>query len=169
MTQPARPERGSIITYFDADHVDTHLFTRAVATGSGVADPDTGEVWVAARHADGTVVLLDPVQLVDVVPRTAEQPVNVHLALRDALQVATAHLGQGDLPTARELLADVIAAVDPLSEARFVQAEPASPDTLTVVLGYLSNAADHLATGDVAAGLAAVATAKLALDSLLAE
>lgn len=169
MTQSARPERGSIITYYDADRIDTHLFTRAVATGTGIVDPETGQTWVAARRVEGTVVLLDPAQLVDVVPRPAERPATVHLVLREALEVAASSLGKGDLLTARELIADLIAAIDPLREPRFVLVDPAPPDTLTVVRGYLNNAADHLAAGDVVAGQAAVATAKLALDSLLTE
>lgn len=170
MTQPAGPQRGSIITYYDeAGPFDANLFARAVATGPGIVDPETGETWLAARRADDTVVLLDPVWLVDVRPRPSERPATVHLALREALRVAVTGIGQGDLPTARELLADLIAAIDPARQSRLVLVDRVAPDTLTVVLGYLTNAADHLAADDVPAARAAVVTAKLALDSLLAE
>jgi hypothetical protein len=170
MTQPVRPERGSIITYYDETaRADANLFARAVATGPGIVDPETGETWFTAWRADDTVVLLDPVHLVDVVPRPSERPATVHLALREALRVAVTGIGHGDLATARELLAELIAAIDPARRSRLVLVDRVAPDTLTVVLGYLTNAAEHLAADDVPAARAAVVTAKLALDSLLTD
>jgi hypothetical protein len=63
-------ERGTIVTYVDLDHEPTP-FRRAVATGGFIHDPRTDLGWLPVRRPDHVGVLVDPADLVDLMPRVS--------------------------------------------------------------------------------------------------
>ena len=66
----AWPVRGQIVTFLHSDRREVPAFSRAVATGDVIVDPDTGSRWLPVIKPDLEPALIDITTVIDLVRET---------------------------------------------------------------------------------------------------
>lgn len=187
MADTPHRDGGDVVTYLDTSDPDQGEFRQGVVAGTGVADPDTDEVWVPIVRPDQEITLVDPALIVDeadgeeaaerIAGQTPDQrvddPATAVDVLADALTVLALELDELDesdsvaLPTAQHLLARFVYAIKPIQDAlaMLVDAEPGG--ALAVVLTCIGSAAEEFEQGRVTDGKMGILVAHAAMTELI--
>lgn len=67
-------DRGAIVTYVNSEHPHRAPHIRGVATGTGIADPNTGHTWVPVLRPDRLTALVDSSLITEILPPAQVRP-----------------------------------------------------------------------------------------------
>lgn len=166
MSDPPHADRGNIITYLDDTDPESSEFRRAVVTGSGIADPETGIVWVSIVRPDCELTMIDPGMIVT---EPNEDAIDILAVALNALATGMIEVDERApvaLRDTRELLTCFAHAIDPIgySLSKLVETDPFGG--LARVLGWIGSAMAEFERGHVAVGRSGILMANSAMTEL---